>query len=150
MSKSKYNLGDFIETVPSCLQTATMALAWEIFSQGHDRLVVLNRQQTPVGVLHLRQLLPQGLTATSNSKNIKQSLSKATAHLLEPLETLPAGLSLEQFQLYLHSRSEGSDNRPIAIVNAAGKFLGLLEQTKLWKFLATVGIESSTLLSTLR
>lgn len=140
MSKSKYNLGDFIETVPSCLQMATLAMAWEIFNQGHDRLVVLDRQQAPLGVLHVRQLLSQGLRVASNSKNTKQSPLKATtlkaiARLLEPVETLPAQFSLEQFQLHLDSRSQQGD-RPVAIVDAEGNFLGLLEQAKLWKFLA--------------
>ena len=155
MSKSKYNLGDFIETVPSCLQTATLAAVWEIFSQGQsDRLVVLDRQQSPLGVLHLRQFFPHWLSTTShealdnkttsnkttsNSKNAKQSLFKAIAHLLEPVEKLPNELSLEQFRSYLDSRSNCSDIEPtIAIVDAEGKFLGLLEQIELWKFLAAV------------
>ncbi|URD48287.1 ATP-binding protein [Chroococcidiopsis sp. CCNUC1] len=138
MSKSKYNLGDFIETVPSCLQTATLAMAWEIFSQEQsDRLIVLDRQRSPLGVLHLRQFFPHWLAATSNSKNAKQSLSKATARILEPIEKLPNEFSLEQFQSYIDSRLEPSDiKQTFAIVDAEGKFLGLLEQTKLWKVLA--------------
>lgn len=155
MSKSKYNLGDFIETVPSCLQTATLTAAWEIFSQGQsDRLVVLDRQQSPLGVLHLRRFFPHWLSATSheatgnkttsnrnttNSKNAKQPLVKAIAHLLEPVEKLPSEFSLEQFQSYLDSRSECRDIEPtFAIVDAEGKFLGLLEQIELWKFLAAL------------
>ncbi|MBD2305109.1 response regulator [Chroococcidiopsis sp. FACHB-1243] len=138
MSKSKYNLGDFIETVPSCLQTATLAMAWEIFSQEQsDRLIVLDRQRSPLGVLHLRQFFPHWLAATSNSKNAKQSLSKATARILEPIEKLPNEFSLEQFQSYIDSRPEPSDiKQTFAIVDARGEFLGLLEQTKLWKVLA--------------
>ncbi|OWY68150.1 hypothetical protein B7486_27910 [cyanobacterium TDX16] len=138
MSKSKYNLGDFIESVPSCLQTATLAMAWEIFRQEQsDRLIVLDRQRSPLGVLHLRQFFPYWLAITSNSKNVKQSLSKATAHILEPIEKLPNEFSLEQFQSYIDSRAEPSDiKQTFAIVDAEGKFLGLLEQTKLWKVLA--------------
>ncbi|NHC36206.1 hybrid sensor histidine kinase/response regulator [Scytonema millei] len=138
MSKSKYNLGDFIETVPSCLQTATLAMAWEIFSQEQsDRLIVLDRQRSPLGVLHLRQFFPYWLAATSNTKNAKQSLFKATARILEPIEKLPNEFSLEQFQSYIDSRPEPSDiKQTFAIVDAEGKFLGLLEQTKLWKVLA--------------
>ncbi|MDV2994063.1 MAG: Sensor histidine kinase RcsC [Chroococcidiopsis sp. SAG 2025] len=138
MSKSKYNLGDFIETVPSCLQTATLAMAWETFSQEQsDRLIVLDRQRFPLGVLHLRQFFPHWLAATNNSKNVKQSLSKATARILEPIEKLPNEFSLEQFQSYIDSRPELSDiKQTFAIVDAEGKFLGLLEQTKLWKVLA--------------
>jgi signal transduction histidine kinase/CheY-like chemotaxis protein len=90
--------------------------------------------------------LPQWLPRASHSQSTKQPLLKATARLLEPVEILPAGFSLEQFQSYLHSRSESSDDRPIAIVDAQGKFLGLLAQTKLWKFLATARVESSLLL----
>lgn len=150
MSKPKYNLGDFIESVPSCLQTATLAAAWKIFSQGQsDRLVVLNRQHSPLGVMHLRQFVPHWVSetnsgATSHSKNIKQSLFKATAHLLEPVEKLTSETSLEQFQSYLDSRPEyGDSQRIFAIVDAEDKFLGLLEQTKLWKFLAAVGMPTA-------
>jgi signal transduction histidine kinase/CheY-like chemotaxis protein len=142
MSKSKYILRDFIETVPTCLQTDTLAVALEIFSQGQsDRAIVLNRQQSPLGILHLRRLMPQWRQAnTSSSKSAKQPLLKAVARLLEPIETLSAELSLEQFQLYLHSHLDRSNTKSErAIVDAEGKFLGLLEQAKLWQFLAIEG-----------
>lgn len=144
----EYMLRDFIATVPNCVQTNPLAVVLEIFSQGKcDRLVVLNQQHCPVGVLPLQRLMPQLINAAGCgiSLDVQQPLSALDVDLIEPIATLPAELSIEQFKLYLHSQQfQINTDSDWAIVDVDGKFLGLLESSRLWQFIAlspAVGID---------
>jgi len=140
MPMPEYMLRDFIATVPNCVQTNPLAVVLEIFSQGQcDRLVVLNQQHCPVGVLPLQRLMPQLINAAGCgiSLDVQQPLSALDVDLIEPIATLPAELSIEQFKLYLHSQQfQINTDSDWAIVDVDGKFLGLLESSRLWQFIA--------------
>lgn len=140
MPMPEYMLRDFIATVSNCVQTNPLAVVLEIFSQGQcDRLVVLNQQQCPVGVLPLQRLMPQLINAAGRgiSLDVQQPLSALDVDLVEPIATLPAELSIEQFKLSLHSQQfQINADCDWAIVDAEGKFLGLLESSRLWQFIA--------------
>lgn len=143
----KYMLHDFIATVPSCVQTTRISSVLEIFSQGQcDRLVVVNEQQCPIGVLNLRRLMPQLLSyGTKVSLDVQQPLSELGVTLVEPIATLPAELSVEQFGLYLRSQqSQTNTDSDWALVDRAGKFLGLLDTTRLLQFLASQPVSMGT------
>jgi len=140
MPMPEYMLRDFIATVPNCVQTNPLAVVLEIFSQGQcDRLVVLNQQQSPIGVLSLQRLMPQLINAAGCGirLDVQQPLSALDVDLVEPIATLPAELSIEQFKLSLHSQQFPINAEcDWAIVDAEGKFLGLLESSRLWQFIA--------------
>jgi signal transduction histidine kinase/ActR/RegA family two-component response regulator len=136
-------LKEFITTVPTCLRKTTLASALKIFSQnGCASLVAITEQQYPLGLLHLSSLLPylmadlgQGRVEQSNisplspSPNRQQPLSALGLSIIQPLATLPADLTLQQFWPHFQQRPDW------AIVDRGGKFLGLLDCQRLLQFL---------------
>lgn len=143
MSIPTPSLQEFIELVPICPQTAKLAMVLDIFSQRQcDRLAVVSAQQYPLGLLYLHSLMPhlweaQGsrdeeLPVVAARKPIfQQPLSQLAGSLIRPLQALSAQLTLNQLKPQL--LSEG--NQPWALVDPAGKFLGLLDTGRLLKFL---------------
>lgn len=140
MSIQKYMLHNFIVIVPSCVQTTRISSVLEIFSQGQcDRLVVVNKQQCPIGVLNLRRLMPQliGSSGYKASEYVQQPLWAVAQALVEPIATLPAELGVEQFGLYLRSqKSQTNTGSDWALVDRTGKLLGILDTARLLQFLA--------------
>ena len=150
MSMLQYPLYDFLATVPNCVETSTLAIVLEIFEQEQcDRLVVVNQQQCPCGLVQSAHLT-QKLLATSGQNQVldlQQQLSHWDQAIIEPLPILPANYSVEQFQLLLHDQLELSvaatqtpDNweirRDWALIDGDGKFLGLLNSARLLMALA--------------
>ena len=137
MSIANFKLHDFIVTVPSCVQTARLSVALELFSQGQcDRLVVVSEQQCPVGVVYPARLISYLISSQGyeGSKEVQQPLS-AVDLIVEPIVALPAELSVEQFGLYLHQLPTDTDS-DWALVDSDGKFLGLLDSPHLCSILA--------------
>ena len=133
---SEYVLNDFMRTVPSCVQTSPLALVLDIFSLGNcDRVVVLNEQQNPLGVITLQRLMP--IVMTRCNLDVQQPLSALDVAVVEPIATLPANCNVEQFRANLDSRqSQPNSDYNWALVDADGKFAGLLDYTGLLQFLA--------------
>ena len=68
------SLKEFLQPVRVCLQTAPLDVVMEIFTSCEcDRIIVVNEQQYPVGVVNLRRLMPYILG------NIKQQTGISTA-----------------------------------------------------------------------
>ena len=91
MSMLQYPLYDFLATVPSCVETSTLAVVLEIFEKEQcDRLVVVNQQQCPIGLLYSARLTQKLLAAASgeNILNLQQPLSTWGQNLIEPIQTL--------------------------------------------------------------
>ena len=138
MAKTKYILRDFIATVPSCVQTTPLAIVVDMLSQGQsDRAVVLDQQQYPIGVLQMRRLMPQLMQLFTSGDVETKHLWDVAAGLVEPVETLPADLDLEEFKSYLNShREQIHTDYEWALIDSEGKYIGLLESNRLWKILA--------------
>ncbi|BAZ31971.1 CBS sensor hybrid histidine kinase [Cylindrospermum sp. NIES-4074] len=137
MSMLQYPLYDFLATVPSCIETSTLAVVLEIFEkQQCDRLVVVNQQQRPIGLLSSTRLIPKLLVAAEGEQifNLQQPLSKS---LIEPIQTIPASEKLEKFSLLLH-HPKNPKNRHLdwALIDSEGRFLGLVDSSRLLRFLA--------------
>ncbi len=141
MSKTNYILCDFIVTIPSCEMATTLNVVLEMFSQGQsDRVVVLDRQQYPIGVVQLRRLMPQliQLSKNSNGLDLPPNLTQIGVELVEPVGTLPADLNVEKFQSYLDSQQQQKNiDCEWALIDGEGKYIGLLDSSRLWKFLAS-------------
>ena len=142
MSMPKYALHDFIELVPECVDTTRLSIVLEIFSKGQcDRLVVVSEQQCPIGVLHLRRLMPQLMNSYGGggvSLDVQQPVFELGLDLVEPILTIPAELSVEQFGFYLNSQqSQTNTLSDWALIDEGGKFLGLLDSPRLLQFLAS-------------
>lgn len=151
----------FINLVPVCAQNASLPTLLESFSQAQDgRIIVLNDQQQPIGVIRLHSLLPYLLsgntiaqedmggfpgTTSSTTFNLRSLQDLDLQHLdlqhlvsqtglpvVEPLATLPVELTQSQLELYLRDTNQLT----WAVVDSVGQFLGLLDSTCLLKHLA--------------
>ncbi|ACC81422.1 ATP-binding protein [Nostoc punctiforme] len=144
-----YPLSDFQATVASCLQTSSLAVVLEIFEQEQcDRLVVVNQQQYPIGLLYSARLI-QKLLAHSDDKNLNlhQSLSTWGQGLIEPIQTISASERVEQLSLHLgYPQAEKHQNLDLALIDSDGRYLGLLDSSHLLRSLAKermAGLQSS-------
>ncbi|MFB2773308.1 ATP-binding protein [Pelatocladus sp. BLCC-F211] len=138
----KYPLYEFVCTVPICSKTATLKVVWEIFeAQQCDRLVVLNEQQNPVGVIYSARLLPEILAANqentnqAGSLNLQQPLASRESSLIQPIQTLQSDCEIEEFSDLLRSQqTKNNINRDWALIDPEGKFLGLIDSSRLLQF----------------
>jgi signal transduction histidine kinase/DNA-binding NarL/FixJ family response regulator len=134
-----YPLYNFQATVPSCPQTSSLAVVLEIFEQEQcDRLVVVNQQQCPIGLLYSARLIPK-LLAHSDDKNLNlhQSLSTWGQDLIEPIQTISASERVEQLSLHLcDPQGEKHQNLDWALIDCDGRYLGLLDSSRLLRSLA--------------
>ncbi|QFS44209.1 hybrid sensor histidine kinase/response regulator [Nostoc sphaeroides CCNUC1] len=144
-----YPLYDFQATVPSCPQTSSLAVVLEIFEQEQcDRLVVVNQQQSPIGLLYSARLI-QKLLAHSDDKNLNlhQSISIWGQGLIEPIQTISASERVEQLGLHLsYAQAEKQQNLDWALIDSNGQYLGLLDSSCLLRSLAKermAGLQSS-------
>ena len=141
MSMLKYWLYELIAKVPSCLETDTVAKTLKVQSEQHNRIIVLNEQQRPIGVLYWADVMPHLLTDTSqehlriknapnkdNYFDLQQPISALAPNLIKPIKTVPVDISWENLRLFLEQ--EHLDNRinlDFAVVDRDGKFLGVLD-----------------------
>ena len=143
MPQTRSTLQDFIEPVPLCRSTAQLKTLRSIFSQGNcDRIAVVNEQLQPLGLVYLRSLMP---LADRDSKWQQPLSEKPIA--IAPLTTISGDLSVTEFWQYLQTtelhtpeqrgETEGKYfDRPIALTNSEGQFLGLLNSLSLLQFAA--------------
>lgn len=98
-------LQKFIESVPVCVQTDSLATVWSRLSQSNrDRLVLVNEQQQPLGLISLRSFMLL-LTMTSHwEPNWQQPIAELSLPSLEPLRIVSANLSLHDFWAYLREQ----------------------------------------------
>ncbi|MDB9524289.1 ATP-binding protein [Dolichospermum circinale CS-1225] len=136
----QYPLYQFLANVPICLETNTLATVLDIFTnQQCDRLMVVNSQQVPIGLLYSARLLPQLLAATTDDYllNLQRPLSQMDKSLLEPIQTISAAQSLEHFRLFLeYQETQQQRNLDWALVDSDGKLLGIVDILRLLQLLA--------------
>ncbi|MBW4476115.1 MAG: response regulator [Tolypothrix brevis GSE-NOS-MK-07-07A] len=149
MPMLQYLLYDFVATVPSCGETTTLAVLLEIFAQQQcDRVVVVNEQEYPIGLLYSSRLIPQFLAAKQRQGNFKfldlqQPISILAQTLIEPIQTLSASDNVDQFGLFLCSQSDERNNFNWALIDTDKKYLGLLDTVSLLRLLAQVEIDAT-------
>lgn len=135
-----HTLYDFIATVPKCSETTCLAEVVDIFtSRQCDRLMMVSEQHCPIGIVHLRRLIPQLVTSCEwRNHGLEAMPLRQFSHILEPLVTIPAQLSVDQLEAYLQKHlatiNTGCD---WALVDSEGKFLGIVDHLRLWQYLAT-------------
>ncbi|MBD2209766.1 hybrid sensor histidine kinase/response regulator [Calothrix sp. FACHB-156] len=140
MSMLQYPLYDFLATVPICIETSTLAMVLEIFEKEQcDRVVVVNQQQCPVGLLHSARCIQKLLAAVGGDRlNLQQPVSNFALSLIEPIQTIPAVERVEQFGLFLRYQQTqiNHNNFNWALIDPDGKFVGLLDSSRLLALLA--------------
>ncbi|MGK7876997.1 MAG: ATP-binding protein [Xenococcaceae cyanobacterium] len=153
MSRATLTLNHFIQPVPVCEQKANLEAVLAIFQSGqHEAIVVVSEQQSPLGVIHCRRLMPHlvkrllvrltepfgsGLSSRNNPRDDPQpDLSLIDLRsLMKPIATLPAQMSVKEFWPYLQAGHGLRSNQSCALVDSEGKFLGLLDSLSLLKSL---------------
>jgi len=141
-------LREFIQPVPVIAATATLAELLALLTEhGYEQAIAQYAAPLPDRLLRLSVLTAHLLksafslsSATPSSLNLQATLQELTdADLSLPtlalprLSTLPADWELHQVWQHLHA----AEPQPWAVVDAEGHYLGLLDQLRLWKFLAT-------------
>ncbi|NEO54647.1 MAG: hybrid sensor histidine kinase/response regulator [Okeania sp. SIO3B5] len=158
MSMAYTTLKKFVYSIPICLHTENLQVVWSIFcKEKYNELVVVNHQYKPLGLIYLHNLIPDIDLKPENQSsqnhaltlNWQKPLSEVDSLTLNGLRVLSADLTITQLWPYLQAQSEGKINEesdtlgiappstPIAVVDKAGKFLGLLDTWYLLEFIAT-------------
>ncbi|ARV59678.1 hybrid sensor histidine kinase/response regulator [Nostocales cyanobacterium HT-58-2] len=162
----QYPLYEFIATVPSCVETATLAVVLKMFQQEQcdgtrvpgigDRLAVLDKQKSLLGLIYSASLIQKLLTADqgegrSKCLDLQQPLSTLGQGFIEPIQTIPASCCVEQFSSFLSSQQiPANRNFDWAVIDSDGKFLGLLDSSRLLQCLAKQKLDSETYKGTSR
>ena len=150
-------LSSFTELVPVCSQSAPVSTVLHLLSQaGCERVVVVDARKQPVGLLNWPVLVAylsvnQPLTTpgepTSDEPSaiaalhLQQSLATVAPPIITPLSTLPAAWSLSQF--WSHLQGALPPSTVWALVDPAGEFLGLLNESQLLQALTPLLIAHS-------
>ncbi len=145
MSMLKYSLYELVVTVPSCLESDTVATILKMQSEGCDCIIVLNEQKHPIGVLdwgyvitHLFTDIYQEEPEIDNDPgendlfDSQQPISNLKSDIFNPIKILPADISWENLCLFLEKEYIGKNiNLELAVVDKDGKFIGLLDRWEL-------------------
>lgn len=136
----QYPLDQLLATVPRCFETSSLSTLVEIFAREQcDRLVVINQQQFPIGMLYSVHFTQKLLAAIDEDRffSIQQPLSNWQTDIIQPVQTIPETQKLEK--LVCHWRcgqnSENSSPTEWALTDEEGKFLGLLDNARLLQLL---------------
>lgn len=144
----QYPLNELIAIVPICLDTNTLSEVLDIFVREKcDRLVVVNLQQRPIGLLYSARLLPQLLIAETDNHNLDlhKPILQLHTSLIEPIEIISATESLETFSLYLKYQEKQQQKKlDWIVVDANGKYLGILDIFRLIELLVKDTIRIDT------
>lgn len=136
----QYPLYDFLATVPSCSETSTLTVVLEILEKEQcDRLVVINQEQFPIGLLYSARLIPKLLAEASDETfaNFQQPISSLNPNLISPIQTIPVSQPLNSLSLFFrHQHNQKNSNLDWAVIDTDDKFLGLLDYPRLLSFFA--------------
>ena len=144
MSKYPATIGNFLESVPVCQQVVKFQTLREIFQSGqHQRLVVLDRQLSPLGLIDGHRLLAylfhrlstqgQFLDNQPEEKLLFLSESELNCLMETNIVSLPSTLTIQDFLPYFQAFTS---NPIFAVVDAEKKFLGLLDYQEVLRYLA--------------
>ncbi|MEL7035773.1 MAG: ATP-binding protein [Cyanobacteria bacterium J06592_8] len=160
MSSCPAHLQRFIQAVPICLQTAAVSEVWSIFCREKcDRVIVIDRSNHPIGVVYLQRLIEYLFPPSSEARalieldetvkaNAQQSLLNLDPSVIEPLISISAALTWEEFwqsfqQINFQENSQDQSQQnstnanasSLVLVSPDNQVIGLLDQLQLLQFL---------------
>ena len=147
-------LKQFLYSVPICTPPITYQQLRHLFQstqQGHDSVVVVNREGIPFGIIFshdfLKALLNEPVPATveTTRKKSRWEQSPSVGFLdwdtcISPLTLIPCHLRVSDLAYLLQANRELAKQSSYGLVDEQGKFLGLLNS---WQILQTVLGEQS-------
>ncbi len=136
-------LKNFLSLVPWCEETIAIAGLLEVSAaKKSDRIIAVNVQQQPIGIIYTNRLkLHLDDVSKVKKQHLLQSALQDNSKFLEPLKVLPGDWSLEQFNLYLQQNKSSNDQW--AVVDEDAKYLGLVNSSQLLQHLASSLPENS-------
>ncbi|PZV16299.1 MAG: hybrid sensor histidine kinase/response regulator [Leptolyngbya sp.] len=126
-------LSELVYFVPVFPNTVTIQVALTALSRSQcDRLIILDSQQQPMGVVKLHRLLPQLLLSSESPASLSPlalppilaaPITAIAPSVIEPIILVPAEWQLSQLMM----RVQLPDSEAIALINGTGEVLGLLD-----------------------
>jgi signal transduction histidine kinase/ActR/RegA family two-component response regulator len=138
MSGSSLTLESFIQPVPALVSTANFATALTTLqTQPSEILASIDAEGLPIGVIRSYLLLAQiGATLTNKSK-IASLANLDLKALIEPVEILPVKMKVKDLRSrLLNTGKEVLERSLYGLVDPEGKFLGLLDRSRLLQKIA--------------
>jgi signal transduction histidine kinase/CheY-like chemotaxis protein len=142
-------LSELVYCVPILPDTVTVQAALMALSRGQcDRLIILDCEQQPVGIVKLQRLLPQLLLSSetpvalpplARPASISSPITAITPSIIEPIILVPAEWQLSQLMV----RIQLPDSETIALVKSTGEILGVLNTEQLFQLLAENSVFSA-------
>jgi signal transduction histidine kinase/CheY-like chemotaxis protein len=120
MSMNNVSVERFLQSVSICEQTTNWGKLVKIFRTDGDRLVVVNAQGYPMGIVKLAKLLPNIL----NYEHEQTTQDISLQQFMQPVTVFQAEMSLDQ--LYQQLKETNITEQEFVIVNEEGQVLGLL------------------------
>ncbi len=148
-------LNQFLYSVPICTPPITYEHLQDLFQsnqQSHDKIVVVNAQGIPLGIIlsHdiLLALLDKPLIAFGQTKGKSSRWGHSLGSTvfwnwetyISPLILIPSHLRVCDFARWLHTNPDAEKEPSYGLVNERGEFLGLLNS---WQMLREVLAEQS-------
>jgi signal transduction histidine kinase/CheY-like chemotaxis protein len=159
MSMLHYQVDDFISMVLSCSQTTTLAALLDMFEVENcdapkgdiakrDRVVVLNEQKFPVGLLYSARLMTELLgfvnkPGSESTSYLQQQILSLDNSLLQPIQTVLATESIEKFYQVLNSTGNPSNAVDWVVIDANKEYLGVLDSARLLKHLTKSSVSAN-------
>ncbi|MGJ3244877.1 MAG: ATP-binding protein [Elainellaceae cyanobacterium] len=140
----------FLERSPICIHTdSLLSLVKKLDAYPCDRLLIIDEQQQPLGILAASRILSYVLATNqsealpiSSSKTLQCSIGKILSEFWDqdiqplcPVITISIKSSLNQVQASL----QDVPNHECVLLSETNIPLGILNRLELWKFLATHG-----------
>ncbi|AFZ00919.1 hybrid sensor histidine kinase/response regulator [Calothrix sp. PCC 6303] len=139
-----YSLYEFILSLPSCQGTLRLATILEMFEQTQcDRIIVLNEENIPIGLLNSACLLRKLLLLPE--VDLQQQLGNLlngslNGEFIEPIQVISAKTKFEDFCQIL--KQEHSDHKNhhdlnwIVVDDADNRLLGVLDSLRILKYIS--------------
>lgn len=150
-------LKQFLYSVPVCTPPITYEQLQNLFQsnqQSHDRVVVVNAQGIPLGILFSRDILlallnkPVAASVQSKGKNrsrwrpsLEPGVPWDWESCISPLTLIPSHLGVSDFAHILNTNPYLDKQPSYGLVNQGGEFLGLLNS---WQLLQAVLAENAS------
>ncbi|PAX51868.1 hybrid sensor histidine kinase/response regulator, partial [Brunnivagina elsteri CCALA 953] len=114
-----------------------------------DRIVVLNEKEYPVGLLDLAGLMSKLLgfvshkSGSESTNYLQQPILSLDNSLLQPIQTISATKSIEEFNQVLNSPGNPSNAADWVVIDANRKYLGVLDSARLLKHLTKSSVSTN-------
>jgi signal transduction histidine kinase/DNA-binding response OmpR family regulator len=134
-------LSELVYFVPVVPNTVTIQVALTALNRSQcDRLIVLDSQQQPIGIVKLHRLLPQLMPSSETADSLPPlalppvltaPITAIAPSVIEPIILVPVEWQLSQLMM----RVQLTDSEAIVLINSTGEILGLLDTAQVFQLL---------------